>query len=1169
MFLLVVASSLLMAPGGLQEKPTPFSFVRNDGQWHSQARFLAQTPNLDLWVTDDGLDLDFKVSNGQRRKGHVVKIRFDGTSAGAAFGTRPRSEVRNYMVGSPQEWATNVPTFSETEVRGISNGVDARYYFDGNVPRYDLNLRAGVDPSQIRMRYEGASNLRVGTDGLLRYDTSVGTVVEKGLFAYQRSGGGLHPVSAKPVVHPDQSVSFRVGAYDRTHPLVIDPTFSSPTTLGTIGSGVLSKAISTNDGGSVLVGSTTTSAYPATAGAYDTVWNGPKSGFITRSASNQSIVWTTYFGSNLDIRGVALDANEQPVVSGIAYANAFTATSGAFDTSYNGMEDGFAAKFDATGSSLLWATYAGGANHDGFHCVTLDPSGNVYLGGYTLGGFPVSVGAYDTTFKGDGWRDAAILKLSANGSTMLAGTYVGDEEPDTIYSILLDSQLNVYVGGQCDDADFPRSKSGVFDSIYGGPTEGFVCRLPNDLSKLNWATMIGGTNDDSVTCMAIKDDIIAVGGWTESSVDFHGITGTLGGEDDGFVLLLKTNGLAANGPPTGRYFGGNWDEAITSVGFGPDGTILALGYTNSTTGLDRIVTPDGLYKTRTGSETKTSFDSFVVQLSPDATTTVYGSLLGIAGSDKAMAGVYLNGKVRGFATNTVSSVVSSFEEEIDFSPAGPPQPELSSLALSANSVIGTPGVSGQLTGTVTLNLAASSDTVVTLASSNSAATVPTSVTVLTGNTQASFTINTVGVETQTTGSLTATLSSVSKSQDLSVEPVSFSLSLSAGSIVGNPGRVLGGTVTLGQIVNHSVTVSLSSFSSLATVPSSVTVPAGQISAPISVTSTEAVTATVTDVRVRGSYGPAVSDVLFDMLPPSVASVSLTPTSVTDGQTSTVTVTLASPAPTDGQVVPASLVYAGGANIGLPVPSSIASFQNVGTVAAGQTTATLQVLAGTVSQNTEVQAVVSGVSSNALTIVASGPTLPVIQAVTFNLSSGAGPKTLTGKVRLDAKAPASGMTVTLSCDNPNVQLSTTQVTMASTTTGTFTMTVPVVSEDTTVNVSAVVQPNDVPVVGTFTILRPTILSAAIVESAVAPGQLATVKVILNGKVIPGGMDVLIADDGTGRITFTKGTVLKILDGFSSGTLKVKVNGNVTPGSTIPMTATLLSDPPVAFTLQVAP
>src|SRR5439155_11517818 len=80
----------------------------------------------------------------------------------------------------------------------------------------------------------------------------------------------------------------------------------------------------------------------------------------------------------------------------------FPTTPGAFQPHFGGgAGDGFVAKLDPTGSSLIYATYLGGGGGDGPGGFVIDAAGDAYVGGGTCSrNFPVTPSAFQTKLVG-------------------------------------------------------------------------------------------------------------------------------------------------------------------------------------------------------------------------------------------------------------------------------------------------------------------------------------------------------------------------------------------------------------------------------------------------------------------------------------------------------------------------------------------------------------------------------------------------------------------------------------------------------------------------------------------------------------------------------------------------------------------------------------------------
>lgn len=262
----------------------------------------------------------------------------------------------------------------------------------------------------------------------------------------------------------------------------------------------------------------------------------------------------------------------------------------------------------------------------------------------------------------------------------------------------------------------------------------------------------------------------------------------------------------------------------------------------------------------------------------------------------------------------------------------------------------------------------------------------------------------------------------------------------------NPATVTGGTAATGTVTLSGsapaggVVVTLASNNTnAATVPASVTVAAGSTTATFAVT-TRAVAASA-GVTITASYFGVNKTAALTVQASALSALTVSPTSLTGGSSSTGTVTLNSPAAPGGAVVSLSNSNTNAATI----PASV-------TVAAGSKTATFTIVTKAVITNTVVSitAASGGVSRSAsLTVQA-----PALSALAVSPVSVRGGTASTGTVTLTGPAPTGGMAVTLASSNTNAATAPASVTVAAgAKTATFTIATKPVKVTTLVTISA--------------------------------------------------------------------------------------------------------------------
>jgi hypothetical protein len=269
-------------------------------------------------------------------------------------------------------------------------------------------------------------------------------------------------------------------------------------------------------------------------------------------------------------------------------------------------------------------------------------------------------------------------------------------------------------------------------------------------------------------------------------------------------------------------------------------------------------------------------------------------------------------------------------------------------------------------------------------------------------------------------------------------PSLAALGLSASSVTG--GSPATGMVALdGPAPAGGVQVALSSSNAAASVPGSVTVPAGQTSVNFNVT-TSAV-ATSTPATISASYGDRTQSVSLTVLPPVVSALNVSPASVTGGAGATGTVTLNGPAPAGGAQVAVS-----SNNLAVTAPASV-------TVAAGATSASFSLGTSAVANNT---AVTISASYGGATLTASLTVLPpAVSSLALNPTSVIGGPlgNSTGTVTLNGPAPAGGAQVALSSSDAAASVPSSVTVPAGATTATFNVTTGVVVTTTNATISA--------------------------------------------------------------------------------------------------------------------
>lgn len=515
-------------------RSVPRQFVPNMGQWQGNFSFKTEVPGGAIFFNEGGFTYLQKDTSSYSLlhslvqpnysqmaengflKSHAFQMRFEGAMATCAIsGNRQQSFYHNYYLGSRQNWRSRVPVFAGLNYTNIYPETDIEVFGTSTGIKYNIIVKPGADIGTIKLKFEGAENVSI-QNGKLHIVTSVNQLVEEIPYAYTNKHGTITPIHCEYVKTETGSYSFRiVGGYDKTAIIVIDPV----------------------------------------------------------------VVFSTYSGSSADNFGftATYDSKGNLYAGGITEATGYPTTLGSFQVAYKGGDtynpiSGFGnnpwditiSKYNPTGDTLLFATYLGGSRNEYPHSLLADYSDNLLILGTTFSpDFPTSPLAYDTSYNGkrvfNDWSDIVITKLSSDGSSLLAATYLGGENHDGLNlntnlaynyadefrgDLIMDKDNNYYVGSATLSDTFPMVNP--LQATKKGPIDGIVFKIDSSLQNIIWSTYLGGSAADAVYSIRLdKSNRVCIAGGTNSNdlpVSSNAWQKTHKGGTDGFAAIIENDG---------------------------------------------------------------------------------------------------------------------------------------------------------------------------------------------------------------------------------------------------------------------------------------------------------------------------------------------------------------------------------------------------------------------------------------------------------------------------------------------------------------------------------------------------------------------------------------------------------------------------------------------------
>lgn len=220
----------------------PLAFEPNQGQTDSRVKFLARGSGYGLFLTADEAVLKLQNSSASGGKASaadsVIQMKLGHANANSeASGEVQLPGKSNYLIGNdPSRWHTGVSQFGRVRYHEIYPGIDLVYYGHQGSLEYDFVVAPGADPSPVALIFAGANQIQLNAAGDLVLSVPAGTVSLHSPRVYQKFGQEERFVAGEFVLSAQNEAGFRIGDYDHSRELIIDPTLSYSTYLGGTGS---------------------------------------------------------------------------------------------------------------------------------------------------------------------------------------------------------------------------------------------------------------------------------------------------------------------------------------------------------------------------------------------------------------------------------------------------------------------------------------------------------------------------------------------------------------------------------------------------------------------------------------------------------------------------------------------------------------------------------------------------------------------------------------------------------------------------------------------------------------------------------------------------------------------------------------------------------------------
>lgn len=435
----------------------------------------------------------------------------------------------NYFIGKEDNFVTNVPCYGFLEFKEVWPGIQLSLRSTNAQIEKVFLLDPGADPNQIQIQPEGILDICVDEDQQLQIDHESGSYFFTKPIAWQEIEGQRSETS---IEYKTRSVGdrfyygFELGKYDRNYPVIIDPVLASTYIGGT--NYESSSSLDIDDSGSAYFSGTTySSTFPTTSGAFNTTAFEERNAFVAKFSSDLSTLEACTFlgGDDIDILyDMTLDKTGKVILTGSTKSENFPTTIGAYDRSYNGSQgstidpylgDIFLSKLSNDLSTLEASTYIGGENREWGSCLLVNDANEVYVSGVINSDLPVSsVGLFQGMKNG-----TFFIKMDNTFSNILLYNAI---DVSALHSgptdMCFDAWGNLVVVGTIGSLDDLPVPAGCYDNSLNGFLDGFLCKMNPNLSQILGASYFGGAKSDYINGVCTDNmDYIYITGSTYSN----------------------------------------------------------------------------------------------------------------------------------------------------------------------------------------------------------------------------------------------------------------------------------------------------------------------------------------------------------------------------------------------------------------------------------------------------------------------------------------------------------------------------------------------------------------------------------------------------------------------------------------------------------------------------
>jgi triacylglycerol esterase/lipase EstA (alpha/beta hydrolase family) len=469
----------------------PLLFEKNQGQFDKTIKYLSRVKNFNLALNSDEVIYQMPAPNceaGRRQdttgrnrktcKTFLLKMKIIGANSDAVMhGFDESVTTTGYSIGSDQtKWLNDIPNYEGVRYQNIYQGINLVFRGTEQKLEYDFHISPNADTSLIRLKFDGAKNFLINAQGELVFKFKDLELKHQKPFAYQIIDGQKVAISAGYVLLGKNRIGFKVGDYDRTKELIIDPLVYASYLGGTAGGDVIDD-IAVDPQGSI---------YTASDARFtvfrDNVEYTYSDIMISKfNPDGTQRLWVKFVGGSQDDvpYGMDVDNSGRVYVTGVTFSPDFPRNFAEQNTHPISRIDydftGFVFQLGSNGE-ISYSTYLGGSTPNEYgESIVADSDANAYVTGYTCSSnFPTRNGFQNSL---QGSCNAFLTKYDFFGHISYSTLFGGSNSIGA--DVFTDGSGIAYVSGGTNNGIYTTS------GAYSTTGNGFVAKFDTNQTGSN------------------------------------------------------------------------------------------------------------------------------------------------------------------------------------------------------------------------------------------------------------------------------------------------------------------------------------------------------------------------------------------------------------------------------------------------------------------------------------------------------------------------------------------------------------------------------------------------------------------------------------------------------------------------------------------------------------